>query len=302
MPTPTKSDRPQILTESDKILSELTDELADLKIRMRQIEVEQTENRNLIQELGCFEEIAQNSQVRLIEERGHHRENYQVIANVMQNLKSPVNNVMDNLAGLIANIPDEETKESLRDCMDTASSVLESFTEVEEFCKSESADGESNQEVLDLREFFKDFFTQLQADSSQALNQKLKLMVESEVPIENALYPVSLKSILRDLLIELDGLLPQGEIQISVRTKEGGEKFGVSLKDLEVSIEGNQATELVWNDNWVESIHQNAGILQKGGLNLLQSRNLIRDLGGSLDFTQKDKRITGFSFLIPLTY
>ncbi len=122
---------------------------------MGQLEEEQNQSRDLLKEFGFFKEFAQNSQERLIAEKTHHQENYQVIANVMQNLKSPVNSVMDNLANLIDEIGDVETQESLRECMNTAGHVLRSFTEVEEFCLEEAKEVETTSETLPLRDFFK---------------------------------------------------------------------------------------------------------------------------------------------------
>ncbi|MCG8337167.1 MAG: hypothetical protein MJE63_21925, partial [Proteobacteria bacterium] len=106
MPTIDKTGKPTILTESDQVLLDLKSELAQLKSRMSSIEQEQEQNRILVEKLSFQEELANEAISSHHKEVKANRENYQVIASVMNNLKSPVNSVVSNLSGVIAEIDD----------------------------------------------------------------------------------------------------------------------------------------------------------------------------------------------------
>jgi len=298
--TPTKTQRPQILTESDQILSELSDELALLKQRMRQLEDDSNENKSIIKEMGFYEEFSHDSYERLLEERTHHKDNYQVLANVMQNLKSPINSVVDNLGSLINDIPDEETRQSLKECMATASSVLDSFTEVEEFCKEEGKDPNLSQADTELRPLFIEFFRQLQAQS--AWKRNLRWEIASELPSRAMLYAGPMLSALEAILHELNQAMTQGEIQCSLSLRQGGEKYGLPLQDLNIEILASEGTSVPWLGDWVADLAKNRQKLKKGGLDLLGQRSSLRSLGGKLEVIAQGEQMQGFSILIPLTY
>ncbi len=298
-----KTARPKILTESDQILSELSDELASLKDRMEQLEGEQTESRDMLNKMGMYEEFAEQSFDKLIEERGQHKENYQVIANVMQNLKSPVTNVVDNLSGLISEIGDEETRATLTECMNIAGTVLDSFSEVQDFCIDEGSALEVNQDLIDIRSFLKEFLSKMQVDGSTALARPIQLSIDPEVPVEFPLYVETMKSVLENLLKELDQNLEQGEIKIEVKLSGGGESQGIVFQDLQLNINATVNSNLVWGDSWVDAIKENEENLQNGGLDILHSRNLLRGLGGSLTVNQTEgEQVSGFTCCLPLTY
>ena len=146
MVTIDKKAKPKIYTESDHILNDLKEELTSLKSRMNLIEEEQENNRHLLDQLSFQEDLANELIAGHHEEIESNKENYKVIANVMHSLKSPVSNVVENLAGIISEIDDKDAQDTLKECINTASNVLSSFTEVEEFCMDVGESFQINQQ------------------------------------------------------------------------------------------------------------------------------------------------------------
>ena len=270
---------------------------------MEDLEGEQGENRELLNKMGLYEDYAQQSHEKLIEERGQHKENYQVIANVMQNLKSPVNSVVDNLSGLIDEIGDEDTKATLTECMNIAGTVLDSFSEVQDFCTIESNQLEVNQDLIEIRSFLKDFLAKMQVDQTTALSHTVGLAIDPAVPVEFPMYVETISAVLTNLLAELDQNFKSGDLKIDVKITGDNSADGISFQDLVLEVKSTNKTNLVWDESWVDGIKENEDKLQKGGLDLLQSRNLIRGLGGSLTVNKEESNhVSGFTCFVPLTY
>lgn len=299
MATIDQKKRPAILTESDRILQELQEELSDLKSRMHHLEEEQEENKDLIKQLAIYEEFTQAQAESAKKEREHHKDNYQVIGNVMQNLKSPVTNVVDNLSDLIGQIPDLDTQACLKECMDTANSVLKTFSEVEDFCRLEAAPSEGHQTGVETREFLKNVLQQAQKELD--LSIPVRLMVDKLVPEESALYIETIQSALSSLLKELD--FPESkELIVEIKKEQSAERVLVELFDLVVTIKTQGPCPLQWSDSWVESIQANHERMQNQGFNLLNTRDKIRNTGGSLEALTEEGKLTGFECRLPLTY
>ncbi len=126
--------------------------------------------------------------------------------------------------------------------------------------------------------------------------------MDASLPLEGPLYPLSLKSLLASLLKELAQQVPKGKLTIRVALKEGQGKYGLELKDLEITVTCDQVTPIPWTGNWVQNIQSNAKQLKCGGLELLQNRNYLRSLGGSLEVSATQGQIQGFICLLPFTY
>jgi len=294
--------KPRILTESDRILTDLSKELENLKDRMGQLEKEQEDSRQFIDQVSFQEQLASklvNFQQREIDAQ---KENYQVIAGVMHNLKSPVSSVMENLASIIREIDDPETQDSLKDCINTASSVLEGFTEVEEFCLFESGSFQANPKTLNLRTFFTDLVSKFQLDPALGRKHSLKLLVDAKIPGQNPVYAETLSFAVQGLLEELAILAEPGVLELKVRMEEGPKQPGVELLDLVVEISMAQATELALKGSWVEFVKAHAVSLRQQGFSLLKTRDRVRQTGGLLEMMEQKEQLKGFRFSLPMTY
>jgi hypothetical protein len=298
-----KKEKPKILTESDHILNSLQEELAGLKSRMNLIEAEQEQNRTLLERLSFQEDLNNELILGRQEDIAASQDNYKVIANVIHNLKSPVNSVVDNLAGIIAEIDDQETQQTLKNCMQTAANVLSTFDEVEDFCLDISSGFETCQQQIGLRTFFKEILTEIQSRSEFKHLKSLRLQIEKSLPEEGPLVTDTVKGCLDCLLKELTAVAPSGTaIIIRIASENNATKYGIPLSDLAVYIDLESATELTWGDSWLESITQNQTKLIHGGFNLLRIRDSLRKSGGQLEVRTTDKKVSGFKFCLPLTY
>jgi len=294
--------RPKIYTESDQILSELQSELATLKSRMVSLEDEQESNRDLLESISFKENLSEEIFENYKNEVEANKENYSVIANVMHGLKSPVSSVASNLADIITNIADEETQESLRDCMDTANFVLDTFNEVEDFCRTASGHEPTNQKKVELRSYFRGIISKHQSKTDSKQSPTLRLLIDKGLPEESPLYTEIINSSLSGLLEEVKNSLSSSKITVAVASETAEERFGLQLTDLSVTIDGDHVSDLKWTNSWVEDIQSNQSKLMGSGFHLLQIRDLLRHTGGSLEPILQEGKIRGFKFNIPLTY
>ncbi|MCP4753454.1 MAG: HAMP domain-containing histidine kinase [Proteobacteria bacterium] len=302
MATTHKIDKPKIYTESDRVLEEVREELANLKSRMNLIEEEQEHNRNLLDQLSFQKDLTKELIASQQEEVEINKENYNVIANVMQDLKSPVSDVVDNLAGIISEIDDQEAQDTLRECINTASNVLNSFSEVEDFCLDIGSSQNISQQIIDIRSFFQNIVAVFQSDPSFNSHHTLRLVVDSSVPEKSPLYSETIKYCIDNLLKELSNTIPSSGFTLAISTEKNEEKFGIEISDLTIRLEADDPTDLIWEDSWVESVQINQNKLLNSGFNLLKTRNFLRKTGGHLEILNHENRIKGFNIFLPLTY
>lgn len=299
--TKNKTDKPAILTESDQILIDLKSELATLKSRMNVIEEEQEQNRSIIERLSYQEDLANEMISNHQEEITCNRENYQVIANAVNDLKAPVSDVVSNLSGVIADIDDEKTQNTLKECMTTASNVLESFNEVEDFCLSASGEFSTAQKPINSREFFRDLISQLQLSHGSEENS-FRLLVDKGVPEQIILHCDTLKESLGNLIAEITNAAKPTQTTIILCSEKQEQKYGIEIEDLSIKIESDQTLAIQWGDSWLDSIKDNKTSLLSSGFNLLKTRSQVRKSGGYLKPLQKEQKVIGFEIQIPLSY
>jgi len=294
--------KPRILTESDRILTDLSDELAQLKSRMNQLEQEQDDSRSLIDQISLQEELAAKLIDSQQQEISGQKENFQVLAGVMHNLKTPVNSVMENLASIISEIDDTDTQDSLKDCIQTASTVLDGFNEVEEFCLFESQDFLASQKTVNLRAFFTNLVSKFQLNPLMGNKHSLKLQIDSEIPEETALYGETVETAIQSILEELAIAAEPGIMELSVTIKSEATPQEIELTDLVVNLKINGGTHLSAKDSWVEFVKFNGGRLKQSGFSLLKVRDRIRQTGGQLEMVQNEGQLQGYQFSVPLSY
>lgn len=302
MVTIDKKAKPKIYTESDHILNDLKEELSGLKSRMNLIEEEQEKNRHLLDQLSFQEDLANELISGQQEEIESNRENYKVIANVVQNLKSPVSNVVENLTGIISEIDDKDAQDTLKECIDTASNVLSSFSEVEEFCMNVGDHLNAEQQAVDIKDFFKETVSNLQKELNLATTHSLRLLMDRTIPEISPLYTETIKQCLEGLLKELIHSKASSEISIRIASEKNEVKYGIEISDLTIQLEVDQPTDIMWNESWVESIQINQNNLLNSGFNLLRIRDSLRKSGGQLEISKRSEKIFGFKVYLPLTY
>lgn len=298
--TQDKLKRPTIYTESDQILKDLSNELEELKSRMNLIEEEQEENKLLLEQLSFQGDLANDLISYQKEDLDANNDNYNAIANVMHDLKSPVSDVVDNLSEIITEIDDEETRDTLKECMDTASFVLASFNSVEEFCLDAGSQELLTQEPVDIREFFREKVSSIKL-KDHAKQHLLRLLIDKNVPDKSALYLASINKVLNGLIDEVRYNQTSSNITVLVSCEKSEDKYGIELFDLKIKIENNQSLDIQWEDTWSTFVKKNSANLINSGTSVLQVRNAIREIGGKLDVVSSGKRLQGFTILLPLT-
>ena len=301
MATIHKTDKPRILTESDQVLNDLKSELASLKSRMSTIEQEQEQNRILVEKLSFQEDLANQALLGHQEELSINRENFKVIAGVVNNLKSPVSSVVSNLSGVIAEIDDSRTKNTLQECMNTASNVLSAFEDVEDFCLNAGNESFPVQEAVTTRNYFRDVVSDIQSSSSQE-SISFRLLVDKQVPTRSALHCETIKKCLNNIVAELKNTTADLNTTIRVSSEKKEQKYGIEIEDLSVTVELSKPVHIEWMESWLESIKLNQEKLLNSGFNLLKTRELIRKAGGHLEILGNEKGISGFKLVTPLTY
>ncbi|MBU2647160.1 hypothetical protein KKI24_20795 [bacterium] len=302
MVTIDKKAKPKIYTESDHILNDLKEELAGLKSRMNLIEEEQEKNRNLLDQLSFQEDLTNELIASQHVEIETNRENYKVIANVMQNLRSPVSNVVENLAGIISEIDDKEAQDTLKECMNTASNVLNSFIEVEEFCMDIGEGFGMSQQSVNTKAFFKETVSTIQKELNLSTALSLRLLMDKTIPENSPLHTEAIRQCLESLLKELIYSKPNTGISIRIGSEKNEIKYGIEISDLTILVEADQPTDITWNESWVESIQKNQKNLLNSGFNLLRIRDSLKKSGGQLEISKRTDKIVGFKIYLPLTY
>lgn len=302
MVTANKTDKPKIYTESDHLLNDLKEELAGLKSRMSVIEDEQEKNRVLLNQLSIQEDLTNELLSNQQNETEAHRENYQVIANVMRHLRSPVSSVVDNLAGILIDVDDSETQRTLKQCMDTASEVVHSFNEVANFCMDVSDARVPFQKTVLLKEFIKETVYEFQEHQQTDKLKSLRLQIDGNTPDSCPLYADTVRSSLRNLLNELVNMAKDANIMIRVSVENNEMKYGVQISDLTFHVNFAESIDFHWGDSWVSGIQINQGKLINSGFNLLKTRDALRKCGGHLDVSKDGDNLRGFKVFVPLTY
>ncbi len=302
MVTIDKKNKPKIYTESDHILNDLKEELTSLKTRMNLIEEEQENNRHLLDQLSFQESLTNELITGQHEENESNKENYKVIANVMHSLKSPVSNVVANLAGIISEINDQDAQDTLKECINTASNVLNSFIEVEEFCMDVGESFHISQQAVDIKSFFKETVSNLQKELGFSTPQSLRLLMDKTIPESGPLYTEVIKQCLESLLKELINSKPAAGISIRIASEKNETKYGIEISDITIQLNADQPTDITWNESWVESIQINQNQLLNSGFNLLRTRDSLRKSGGQLEICKHSDKIIGFKVNLPLTY
>lgn len=301
MPTIDKAGKPTILTESEQVLNDLKSELVELKSRMSSIEQEQEQNRLLVERLTFQEELTNEAIKSHHQEVKANQENYQVIANVMNNLKSPVKDVVSNLSGVIADIDDPKTQKTLEECMNTASHVLQSFDDVEDFCNHAGSEINTTKVNTEVRDFFRDVLLKYQ-NSNDFKGMEFKLLVDKHVPQNSALHCEAIKACFENIIYEICNVNDGSLVTIRVSTEKQEEKYGFKIEDLIIAVEWNNPSEIMWQDSWLASIQTNHERLLNSGLNLLKTREIIRKSGGHMEVTKKNHNLQGFFINMPLSY
>jgi len=269
---------------------------------MNLIEEEQEQNRSQLDQLSLHQDFTNELIVSQQEEIKITKENYKVIANVMQNLKSPVTDVVHNLADIIPTIDDKDAQETLRDCMNTATNVLSSFSEVEEFCAEAGNEFNISQQTVEIKEFFRQLLYDLQSESKIKDQHVVQMFIDKDVPERNPLYIETIKICLVGLINELINRISSGNLRITVATELSGEKYGIDISDLTILIEADQSTDLEWQNSLVQAIQANQKKLMNSGFNLLKIRDYLRKTGGQLKIIETQGKVSGFMFFVPLTY
>ncbi len=298
MLTKSKLNKPTIYTESDQILKDLSTELEELKSRMNQLEEKQGQNRLLTEQLAIQRNLANELIDSHQEEIEHNRDNYAAIANVMHNLKSPVADVVNNLGDIIQEIDDEDTKDTLKECMNTASCVLDAFTLVEDFCSDIKEKLNETQQVVKIRDFFKDTISQINAGFHSP--HKLRLLVEKNVPESTPLDTPFIEQALIILIKELQHLLQASNITVVISQEKSDKRYGIELSSLVIGIENEISTKLQWQESWVDSIQSNQDVLSDSGFALLKIKNYLKKISGVMEVKTKHNELHGFKLKVPL--
>ena len=301
MVTQDKLKRPTIYTESDQILKDLSTELEDLKARMNLIEDDQEENKLLLEQLSFQGELSNELISYQKEELDVNNDNYNAIANVMHNLKSPVSDVVDNLSEIITEIDDEDTRDTLKECMETASFVLDSFNSVEEFCLDAGNQEMLTQEPVNIREFFREKVSSIKLQD-QAEHHLIRLLIDKNVPDKSALYLATINKALNGLVDEVRNSQTSSNITILISCEKSEDKYGIELSDLKIKVENYQPLKIQWEDTWSSFVKKNGSNLINSGTSVLQVRNTIREIGGKLDVVSSGKNLQGFTIVLPLTF
>ena len=298
--TTDKAEKPTIYTESGQLLIDLKQELSDLRSRMSLIEEEQEQSRYILDQVPFHQSLADELIESRRRETRDNRENYQVIADVMHNLKSPVTNVVDSLSGIISEIDDSETQETLRECVKTASTVLNSVEKVETFCLDVSQPVSATQQnsVVNIKNFFRNTVSTLQTKKNP---HTLRLLIDKSIPENGSFCVKTVQQVLKNLLREIRNEIPS-TIVIQIAIESGKEGYGFDFTDLTVQIESETLSNLTWKETWVESIKANQKKLSEDGFNLLTSRESLRKSGGLLSVVHVDNQVQGFKITLPLTY
>ena len=289
-------EKPIILTESDKIIHELKEELSALGSRVDQLEAGQEEQQDFINNLSGSTELYDNILTHNKENNEFQKEKYQALAHTMTHLKTPVRDVIDNLNGLVQEIPDPELQETLKDCMNTAASVLESFNMAEDFCHTQEERIQIKSEQIDIKDFMRHLLISLQKEKG-----KFRLKIDRTVP----------KSCFLDKKILTEAL--QGFIEVMVRSNQGesnilvhvfrqeeGQIYGKIVINLVFQIKGETLFEIPWKGSWfsvLKEIEKNSGIFP---INLLQIRDNLRNLGGEICILEKNQKIASVEIKIPV--
>ena len=295
-----KSSKPVIYTESDRIINELKEELNLIGNRVDNLETDRTEYREFLDQFYFQQSLSEE----LVEANNLARkttsENFEALAEVMNKWKTPVSSVVENLENIVSEIDDEDTRETLRDCMNTAEKVLDSFNEAEEFCSQASQNGEFETGIIEPRKYFKQKISSLSNAEKGKVKNTFRLLFEKNVPKSMLINQKIIDNSIDELWQEIVRFLNPTNITFRVATKPGDKLFGFNTEEFVISLETEEPTELTWCGNIADMIKANQERLKENGLKWLAIRDKVLKVGGKIELLDQKGKISGYRISMPL--
>ncbi len=287
MITVNRLNKPKILTETDRLLSDMSNEMSELHERMNLLEQEQAKSKS---EINTLQEQQQVWLERYQKEVAGNQENYQVIADIMHNLKKPVSAVIENLEEIIGNVADEEVKLSLQACMQEASKVLTSFEHVEDFCQDLSTN-----EIIDTKEVALDALLQPIIEPLEKHGVVVDVRYADNIPPNVSVDFNLYTKVLQRLCAEVLSLQKSKTVTLRVLADNQN-----NANQLQVHIDLEEQLDMKWNKTWVNTICDQHDKFLYSGLNILKINSLLRQDGNALDVRVVNDNLAGFYFDIQM--
>jgi len=285
------------LKETEKFQMEMNKELESMRIRIKALEVEQ-ENSGIIKDQLKLSRSVNDRLIGKIEtEQNDSSDNFHVISDMMEKLKSPIHKVVGNLTEWGAMIDDEELRKSFEDCVKTANTVIKSFNQAEKFCKSIVDQTDSDTVNLNLKECLRNKIMKTYNDIS-----KFKLFIDKDlsgnVTISQEVLENSLEMVLNRLITPENH---NKQVMISLMKMDADQLDYDDQIKLVVRIVSDKKTEMTWNGNWRESVDIDGDKQDMVPIDWLNCKNYLKNINGNLVVLSKENKVIGSEIHLPMT-
>lgn len=285
----------EILTESDKILENFRQELFDINLRLKELEEEKVEFQKMMKD--THQTVEKSFKLLNLEKKraDGKKEDFKVVEQLFQELKQPINAVVESLDSLQAEIEDPSVKDSIQECFDTAKSVLQMFNSSQQVVVGLAEPKVASQESFLIREVLKEQILKLQAEALPEVH--MRLFVDSKIPETVSNDPTFLKRSLAEVLPPLfEKLTPTNSLHLKLVLKSLAEDAEKDHMVLEIYGAEPLAWSLhsAWDQNF--SLEPEKTSLPLSWINL---RSDLRESYGDLAVELANDQLTKIELWLP---
>ncbi|MBF0280143.1 MAG: hypothetical protein HQM13_20255 [SAR324 cluster bacterium] len=287
--------------ESDQIVVDLKEQLAQLKEQLLRYEEAEAEHGSISKvHAAAPEEVSENLPIQLQIKKHHiasmlerekaaqHR--LKILPHVVDNLQKPISQMTADLEQLIASVHDSEVQNTLTQCL----SVVENVSQLTEHTKQLDQALHPQKNRVDLLAFFR----KIAREQNQGDDQ-IKLYASGQLPqslyIDEELFKKSILILLQEI-----SRLSDDDI-ISIKLRQGDEMiYDVSVEHLKVSLFGGSGWNLPEHAEMEEFLAQSLESSDEWGLDVLYAQKVMEAHGGSLALHREEDDVVGFDITLPV--
>ncbi len=287
--------------ESDQIVVDLKEQLAQLKEQLLQYEEAEAGQKAIPEETIPDHADSPEALPIQLQIKKHHiksilareqaaQHRLKILPHVVNNLQKPLSQMTSDLEQLIASVQDSDVQETLTQCL----SVVENVSQLTDHSRQLDDPFTPQKRKVDLLAFFK----KLARDTNQG-SEHIKLYASGQILqtlfIDEDLFKKSILILLKEI-----SRLTDDDI-ISIKLRQGSEMiYDMNVKHLKVSLFSQTSWNLPQQAEMEAFLAQSLENAEDWGLDVLYAQKVMEAHGGSLDLHREAEGVVGFDITLPV--
>ena len=151
----------EITTDTDSLIQELREELAELSYKVQELESTKASKEILYQELEHNHSIINDLRSQYEKQNVEYKENISIAHKMVQRIQKPISQVSQNLQNLKDQTQEKQIQESLNSCLDTLEKLMNQCNESSAYFSSLLEDKQYSLQDCFAKDIFKSCFKNL---------------------------------------------------------------------------------------------------------------------------------------------